>query len=123
MAVAEHEDTGQRSGSGSSARNTALMAAAAAAATSAATIVVRKAMSHDGGGEGRGDDDGGRGGGDSQSLLASAGSSAWEAASDALLPMAEDAADAAGRYLAEHAPDIVRERIVPRFIQAFNDAS
>jgi hypothetical protein len=36
--------------------------------------------------------------------------------------MAEDAAESAGRYLAEHGPDIVRERIVPRFIEAFNDA-
>jgi hypothetical protein len=56
-------------------------------------------------------------------LLASAGSSAWEAASSALLPLAEDAAESAGKYLAEKAPDVVRERIVPRFIEAFNEAS
>lgn len=36
--------------------------------------------------------------------------------------MAEDAAEPAGKYLAEYGPDIVRERIVPKFIEAFNDA-
>jgi hypothetical protein len=37
--------------------------------------------------------------------------------------MAEQAAGAAGRWVAEHAPDPVRERILPRFIEAFNDAA
>jgi hypothetical protein len=50
-------------------------------------------------------------------------SGGWEAARDSLLPMAEDAAGAAGKYLANSAPDVVRERIVPRFISSFNDAS
>jgi hypothetical protein len=36
--------------------------------------------------------------------------------------MAEDAVAAAGRSLAESAPDLVRERLVPRFIDAFNEA-
>jgi hypothetical protein len=37
--------------------------------------------------------------------------------------MAEEAADAAGRYVATHGPDFMRERVVPKFIEAFNDAT
>jgi hypothetical protein len=59
----------------------------------------------------------------SASILASAAQSGWEAASEALIPMAEDAAEAAGKYLALHGPDIVREKIVPKFIEAFNEGS
>jgi hypothetical protein len=40
-----------------------------------------------------------------------------------VIPVAEDAAEAAGKYLAEHGPEVVRERIVPRFIEAFNQAN
>jgi len=36
--------------------------------------------------------------------------------------MAEDMAESAGRFLAENGPDVVRERIVPKFIEAFEDA-
>mgnify|MGYP001038711928 CR=1 FL=1 len=39
------------------------------------------------------------------------------------MPIAEDAVASAGKYLAENAPDVVRERLVPRFIEAFNEAS
>jgi hypothetical protein len=120
MPVAEEQDQAQSASNGG--HSTALKAAAAAAATGAATLAVRKAMSH---GESRDDEEGGtksRGSGNTSALLRSAGSSAWEAASNALLPMAEDAAEAAGKYLAEKAPDVVRERIVPRFIEAFNNS-
>jgi len=124
MAVAEQDQMETGTGGGN-ARNTALKAAAAAAATSAATIAVKKMMSHESGSNGRRDssaeknDDGER---NVSTLLSSVGSSAWEAASGVLIPMAEDAADAAGKYLAEHGPEVVRDRIVPRFIEAFNDA-
>jgi hypothetical protein len=37
--------------------------------------------------------------------------------------MAEEAVAGAGRYLAERAPDVVKERLVPKFIEAFNEAS
>jgi hypothetical protein len=60
---------------------------------------------------------------DTSSVLSSAASSAWDSAQGVILPIAEDAVAAAGKYLAEEAPDIVRERLVPRFIEAFNDAS
>jgi hypothetical protein len=113
----------------SGAGGTALKAAAAAAATGAATYAVRRALSHD-------EDGGSKNGGDrvsdavkkvkkktgSQSLLTAAAETGWEAASDALIPLAEDAAESAGKYVATHGPEILRERIVPKFIEAFNDA-
>jgi len=100
-------------------RNTALAAAAAAAATGAATFAVRRALSHDGSSNPLRSSNGKSG---ASSILHSAASSSWEAAADVLIPMAEDAAGAAGKYLAEHGPDVIKERIVPSFIEAFNDA-
>lgn len=112
---------------GGGSRNTAIAAAAAAAAGGAATYAVRRALSHDGSqqekSQERGSGSNGSGRSGASSILASAASSSWEAAADVLIPMAEDAAESAGRYLAQHAPDVVRERIVPRFIEAFNDAT
>jgi hypothetical protein len=49
--------------------------------------------------------------------------SVWESASDSLVPLAEQAADAAGKWVAENSPDLVREHLVPRFIEAFQDAA
>jgi len=129
MSVAEQEKTSTNGGGGGTA-NAALKAAAAAAATGAATYAVKRIRSHDGGkssGDGDERDEGSgkssRGkSGSSPSILASAAATSWEAAADALMPMAEDAAEAAGKYLATHGPEIVRDRIVPRFIEGFNDA-
>jgi hypothetical protein len=131
MSVDEQENTSTNGGGGAGgAGNAALKAAAAAAATGAATYAVKRIRSHDAGKSSDGDrgdrDDRGsssRGkSGSSPSILASAAATSWEAAADALLPMAEDAAEAAGKYLATHGPEIVRDRIVPRFIEGFNDA-
>src|SRR3954468_9005587 len=130
MSVAEQEKTSTNGGGGGTA-NAALKAAAAAAATGAATYAVKRIRSHDGGkssGDGDERDEGGSGkssrgkSGSSPSILASAAATSWEAAADALMPMAEDAAEAAGKYLATHGPESVRDRIVPRFIEGFNDA-
>lgn len=55
-------------------------------------------------------------------LLSSAAATGWDAASDVLLPLADDAAEAAGKYVATHGPEILRDRVIPKFIQAFNDA-
>jgi hypothetical protein len=126
MPVAEQEETQQQEGS--SGTRTALKAAAAAAATGAATLAVRKALSHDN--DDGGDDDDGdsprtksKGGQNAGSIFSTAASSAWDSASEVVLPMAEDAVAAAGRYLAERAPEVVRDRLVPRFIEAFNEAN
>jgi len=103
--------------------NVALKAAAAAAATGAATYAVRRAFAHDDHGKGG---TGGSANGShrsrSSSILSSAAATSWDAASDVLIPFAEDAAESAGKYVATHGPEILRERIVPKFIEAFNDA-
>jgi hypothetical protein len=107
----------------------ALATAAAAAAAGAAVYGLRKALASGGNGKashGEHDDDyeddgdereesGMRGGGMLQSV--------WESASDSLVPLAEQAADAAGKWVAENSPDLVREHIVPRFIESFQDAA
>jgi hypothetical protein len=114
------EQTGSASPVGT---GTAVKAVAAAAATGAAALAAKKVMS------GR-SSNGQSGNGDSpqqqvesgESLLSSALAGGWEAARDALLPAAEDAAGAAGEYVAQHGPDILRDRIVPRFVDSFNEA-
>ena len=119
MPVTEDERTNGSTDGG----HGALKAATAAAAAGAATLAVKKVMSsrHDDDGD---DDDRPRKSkrSGSSDLLASAGASSWDAASGALIPLAEEAAEAAGKFLAEKSPEIVRQRIVPRFIEAFNNA-
>lgn len=120
--VADVKDNVERTLSGNSG-NVALKAAAAAAATGAATYAVRRALSQDdhsrsGSGSGTNGSRKTR----SSSILASAASTSWDAAADVLIPVAEDAAESAGKYLATHGPEILRERLVPKFIEAFNDA-
>jgi len=43
--------------------------------------------------------------------------------SHVLLPLAGEAADSAGRYVAEHTSDTVQKQVVSRFIDAFEKAS
>lgn len=96
----------------------ALATAAVAAAAGVAVYGIRKALAkgHDGSGRSHGRDDHDE---EHGSLL----DSVWESASHTLLPVAEDAADAAGKWVAENAPDVVRDRIVPRFVESFTDAA
>ena len=103
-------------------RNTALAAAAAAAAGGAATFAVRRALAHDGKSQGRDASKNGSSRSGASSILSSAAASSWDAAADVLIPMAEDAAESAGKYLAEHGPEIIRDRLIPKFIEAFEDA-
>jgi hypothetical protein len=120
----EQELGGSESQSGGIGTGTAAKAMAAAAATGAAALAARKVMSGRGGGSNGQSSNGGtpQGQGGEGSILNSVLSGGWEAARDALLPAAEDAAGAAGEYLAQHGPDLLRERIVPRFVDSFNDA-
>jgi hypothetical protein len=116
------EETGETESGGSGAR-TAVKAAAAAAVTGAAAMAARKAFSHSSDGKSNGSSASvtkGRGG--SSTLLTSIASGGWDAARDAVLPLAEDAAGAAGTWLAKNGPEVVRDKIVPRFIKSFNDA-
>jgi hypothetical protein len=113
MPVTEQVQEAVRSSGG---RNTAIAAAAAAAATGAAAYAAKRRSSNGGG------DLVERGKSGASSILSSAASSSWDAARDMLLPIAEDAAASAGKYLAENGPELIKERIVPAFIEAFEDA-
>ena len=119
----DQEVGGSQGQSSRGSTGTAMKAAAAAAATGAAALAARKVMSGRGGSN-RQSSNGGSPSilGGEGSVLSSAISGGWEAARDALLPAAEDAAGAAGEYLAQHGPDILRDRIVPRFVDSFNEA-
>jgi len=126
--VQEVQETVQyKVGSGTTG-NTVLKAAAAAAATGAATYAVKKALSHErDSSESNGSSNGSSGSSSKlkssgSGILASAASTGWDAASDVLLPLADDMAEAAGKYVATHGPDVLRERIIPKFIETFNDA-
>jgi hypothetical protein len=105
----------------------ALATAAVAAAAGAAAYGLKKAFSGGGGAPGTallrsrdGDDEDEEENGGSRGALLQ---TVWDSASDTLLPHAEDAAEAAGRWVAENAPDVIRERLLPRFIEAFTDAA
>jgi hypothetical protein len=43
----------------------------------------------------------------------------WDSVPDAVLPLAEDAAEAAGRWVAKNSPALIRDRLLPRFIDSF----
>jgi hypothetical protein len=107
----------------------ALATAAVAAAAGVAAYGLRKAFAGGGGGAGalslRGDrdDDGDEREDGGRSRAGSMLDTVWSSASDTLLPLAEDAADAAGKWVAENSPEVIRDRIVPRFIEAFTDAA
>ena len=119
----DQQEQGQQNQQGSSqggAGGTAMKAAAAAAATSVAAIAARKAFSNRRSSNGQGGNSSSRGG--SESVIGSVLSGGWDAARDALIPAAEDAAGAAGEYLARNGPEVLRERIVPRFVDSFNNA-
>lgn len=45
----------------------------------------------------------------------------WDLGSHTLLPIVEEAAAAAGKWVAEEAPDVIRDRLVRPFLEAFND--
>jgi len=71
-----------------------------------------------------GDDDVYQGGdGGLVSRASPAAATARDLATHTLLPIAEGAAHAAGKWVAENAPDVVRDRVIRRFIAAFNDAA
>jgi hypothetical protein len=105
----------------------ALAGAAVSAAIGVAVYALRKALSEGSGGLSLGqsdarDDDDDRAGhlqSRSDSMLVTA----WDSASHALVPLAESAAEAAGTWVAKNSPDLVRERLMPRFIESFKDAA
>jgi hypothetical protein len=123
MAENETNEVEETTESGGSGARTAVKAAAAAAVTGAAAMAARKAFTHSNGSSSNGDrtpEKKGKGG--SSTMLTSIASGGWDAARDAVIPLAEDAAGAAGTWLAKNGPEIVRDKIVPRFITSFNEA-
>src|SRR5436305_2076742 len=58
----------------------------------------------------------------SASLVTAAVTSGWDVAKDSLLPVIEDAATKAGAFVADRAPEVVRDVVVPRFIAGFQRA-
>ena len=113
------EQQKQSSGNGSEGRKTALRAAAIAAASGATAIAARKAFS---GSHQQQEDSSSKQNGGGDSLVGGMLGSGWHAARDSIVPFAEDAANAAGEYLAKSGPDFVRETIVPAFIEGFQSA-
>lgn len=121
--TSEQQEKGNGSnGSNGSARKTVLTAAALAAATGATALAAKKVLSDRNEPRSRGGDGEGGGGGKQQgneSLVTSMVTSGWDAARDSILPLAEDAASRAGEFVATAAPEIVRDTLVPRFIEGF----
>ena len=121
--MADDNQQGQQEEQGRGA-STAVKAAAAVAATGAAAYGAKKALSHRGGDNGHSSNGSSSSRkGDMGEMLNAVMTGGCEAARDALVPAAEDAARAAGEYLAKNGPEIVREKVVPRFIESFNEAS
>jgi hypothetical protein len=122
MTMAESQETTQQDeaqgGNGSDAKKTAIRAAAIAAASGATAIAARKAFSD----RQQGGSTKQKNGGSPDSLFGGMLGSGLHAAKDSLLPFAEDAARAAGEYLGRSGPDVVRETIVPSFIEGFQQA-
>jgi len=122
MAEEQNTETTGSEQSGNATR-TAVKAAAAAAATGAAAVAVKKVLDSRSNGSENGNGSGAGKKSNSQSLMKSGAAGSLDAAQDALVPLAGDAAAAAGKFLAESGPDVVKEQIVPKFIEAFNEAS
>jgi hypothetical protein len=122
----EHESQSNgsdRSNGSGGGRHSLVRAAALAAASGATAVVARRAFEHTGGdAKQRSQPDAAKPRRGDESVLGSVLQSSWDAARDSLVPLAEEAADHAGRFVAESAPDFVRDSIVPRFISSFEKA-
>jgi hypothetical protein len=58
-----------------------------------------------------------------ETVSGAAAAGAWQSASRVLVPLAEHAAEAAGRWTAKHSPALLRDHLIPRLIHAFDEAS
>jgi hypothetical protein len=108
----------RRTGNRARHENGALKGAAVSAAVAAAVYGLRKAATAANERDQHEQSD--------ESGLARSGSlviTALESASDHVLPLAEAAAEEVGRWVARNSPEVVRERLLPRFIDAFKAAA
>jgi hypothetical protein len=117
----ERENTEETNGSESNggAGRTAVRAAAIAAVSGATALAAKKAFSDRGSSEQKDKPERSQRKRGSNEVVGSMVSSAWDSARDSVVPMIENAATSAGEYLARNGPDLVRESIVPRFIDGF----
>jgi hypothetical protein len=127
------EEQDAQNGSGDGGHGALKTAAAASVAAGVSYLVAKKALDSRGGGDSespggesggeRKADSGGNGSpGKTAPLRSAVDVLTWDRAQEMLLPMAEKAAGAAGNFVAREAPQLVSERLVPRFIEAFNKA-
>jgi hypothetical protein len=115
----EDQGADEQANGGNGGRKAALRAAAIAAATGATAIAAKKALSkRDQSGEERPKSEPGSSG-DDESIVADMLASGWDAAKNSLLPFAEDAAGAAGEWVGQNGPELLRDALVPRFIRGF----
>ena len=132
---ASPESSSNSNGSGLRA---AAKAGALAAAAGTTIYVTRRVMRSSSGEEGEQSGDPGRaakskGTGGTQEARSSAGgrfdaffatlnTQGLDAAANMLVPVAENAAQAAGAYAADRAPDFLADTILPKFVEGFNRA-
>jgi hypothetical protein len=119
---AREQENGASEGDGGG--NKAVRAAAIAAATGATAFAAKKAFSGRSQSEAgaKGDSRSRKSSGGEDSLIGDMVSSGWHAAKDSLLPFAEEAAGAAGEWVARSGPDVLADTLVPRFIRGFERA-
>ena len=98
--------TDEHSGGALAKKEGALAGAALSAAMAAAVYGLRKARNEDG-----------------RLRSIAQAMTALESAPESLLPLAESAAEEAGRWVAKNSPALVRDRLLPRFIDAFKAAA
>jgi hypothetical protein len=124
MTMAQTEETKQENkeettGNGTNgAGKTAVRAAAIAAVSGATALAAKKAFGDRGSSEDEPERTQRKGGGN-RAVFGSMVSSAWDSARESAVPMLEDAASSAGEYLGRNGPEVVRETIIPRFIDGF----
>ena len=110
------------SNGGNGGHKTAVRAAAIAAATGATAFAAKKALSGRDQSEGEEGSKQRKSSGGDETMVGAMLTSGWHAAKDSLLPFAEDAAGAAGEWVAREGPELISETIAPRCIRGFETA-
>lgn len=126
--TAASEASNGAAGNGSSALRTAATAGALAAAAGTTVYVTRRVLRSEPGAQAGGEatnrasSAASSSGGRFDTFLSTLNSQGLAAAANMLIPVAENAAHAAGVYAADKSPDVVADRILPRFVDGFNEA-
>ncbi len=120
------ESTGSADASGGTGPSKiAVTAAALAAAGGASALMARRSRSTggvSGGGDKKSTSQSEGGGAKKDGMMSVVVAASRDAVIETLIPAAEDAATAAGRYVAHNGPELLRERLVPKFVAAYVEA-